>query len=157
MSVYLPNGYRLAFNCDSVVPESVARAKAEAYVKKTGKPVYIPGLGVIGGSPAPDPTIGTVSASGADLTGTNLALTVGQASDVTAAFDGDASDVAFKWTIQTGTAVSIVGDSTNRTVKLQGDEEGAATVRCALTSDTASDSPAELTITAAITTALKKS
>ena len=56
MSVYLPNGYRLAFNCDSVVPVSVAKAKAEAYAKKTGKAVYIPGLGVIGGTdPEPEP------------------------------------------------------------------------------------------------------
>lgn len=52
MSVYLPNVYRLAFGCDSVVPESVAKAKAEAYAAKTGKPVYIPGLGQI--SPTPD-------------------------------------------------------------------------------------------------------
>jgi len=45
MSVYLPNGYRLAFNCDSVIPESVAKKKAEAYVAKTGKTIYVPGLG----------------------------------------------------------------------------------------------------------------
>ena len=78
MSVYLPNNYRLAFNCDSVVPESVAKAKAEAYAKKTGKSVYIPGLGIIGGTPpAPDPTIGTLTVTGTDLSGTTVRWTVG--------------------------------------------------------------------------------
>lgn len=57
MSVYLPNNYRLAFGCDSVVPESVARAKAEAYAAKIGKTIYVPGLGEIGGTaPEPEPT-----------------------------------------------------------------------------------------------------
>ena len=61
MSIYLPNGYRLAFNCDSVVSESVAREKAEAYVAKTGETIYVPGLGQFspsggdGGDPDPDP------------------------------------------------------------------------------------------------------
>ena len=44
-SVYLPNGYRLAFNCDSVVPAHVAERKAQAYVERTGKTIYVPGLG----------------------------------------------------------------------------------------------------------------
>ena len=55
-SVYLPNNYRLAFNCDSVVPAHVAETKAKAYAKRTGKTIYVPGLGQITGStPEPDP------------------------------------------------------------------------------------------------------
>ena len=53
MSVYLPNVYRLAFNCDSVVPESVAKAKATAYCDRTGKTIYVPGLGEVSPTPAP--------------------------------------------------------------------------------------------------------
>ena len=52
-SVYLPNGYRLAFNCDSVVPASVATKKAQAYVERKGKTIYVPGLGTF--SPAGPP------------------------------------------------------------------------------------------------------
>ena len=55
-SVYLSNNYRLAFNCDSVVPAHVAETKAKAYAKRTGKTVYVPGLGQVTGSdPEPDP------------------------------------------------------------------------------------------------------
>ena len=53
-SVYLPNGYRLAFNCDSVVPASVATKKAQAYVERTGKTIYVPGLGTFSSTP-PEP------------------------------------------------------------------------------------------------------
>ena len=44
-SVYLSNNYRLAFNCDSVVPAVLAEAKAEAFAQRTGKSFYVPGLG----------------------------------------------------------------------------------------------------------------
>ncbi len=53
-SVYLPTGYRLAFNCDSVVPASVATKKAQAYVERTGKTIYVPGLGTFSSTP-PEP------------------------------------------------------------------------------------------------------
>ena len=159
-SVYLTNNQRQALRTgDSVVPKSVAVVKAKAYADRTGRMIYIDGIGEVFPSnmpdPEPDPEIGDVTASGDDLTGTNLALTVGAESDVTAAFAGDAEDVSFKWTIRSGTAVSIVGDSTNRTVTIQGDEEGGSTVRCDLTSATASDSPQALTITATVASAAK--
>ena len=55
-SVYLSNGYRLAFNCDSVVPAHVAKKKAEAYALRTGKTIYVEGLGTFPQSaPEPDP------------------------------------------------------------------------------------------------------
>ena len=55
-SVYLSNNYRLAFNCDSVVPAHVAETKAQAYAKRTGKTIYVPGLGQFTGStPEPEP------------------------------------------------------------------------------------------------------
>ena len=153
-SVYLPNNYQVAFNCDSVVPAKVAQAKATAYAKRHNRNIYVPGLGHFDGTTPPDPpkdkTIGNVTASGDDLTGTNLALTVGAESTVKAAFDGDAEDVSFKWTIRTGTAVSIKGDSTNRNCVFVGGEEGGASLRCTLTSSTASDSPGEVTITATV-------
>lgn len=56
-SVYLPNGYRLAFNCDAVVPAHVAETKAQAYADRMGKDIYVPGLGHFtpGGEPEPEP------------------------------------------------------------------------------------------------------
>ena len=155
-SVYLPNGYQVAFNCDSVVPAKVAIAKASAYAKRHKRDIYVPGIGHFDkdgkqpGPPAPKTTIGTVTATGDDVTGTNLALAVGAESTVTAAFDGDAEDVSFKWTIRSGIAVSIKGDSTNRNVVFVGGEVGAATLRCNCTSSTASDSPQEVTLTATV-------
>jgi len=159
-SVYLPNGYQIAFNCDSVVPAKVAIAKAGAYAKRHKRDIYVPGLGHFDkdGKPVdptpPDPpkekTIGNVTATGDDLSGTNLAIAVGDESTVTAAFDGDAEDVSFKWTIRSGTAVSIKGDSTNRNVVFVGNAEGAATLRCNCTSSSASDSPQEVTFTATV-------
>lgn len=56
-SVYLPNGYRLAFHCDSVVPATVATKKAQAYVDRYQKTIYVPGLGTFspgGSGPSPD-------------------------------------------------------------------------------------------------------
>ena len=154
MSVYLPNVYRTAFGgLDSVVDDAVAKKAAEAYVAKTGKSVYIPGLGTISGGGSGDPpktTIGTVTGSGDGLADDALALNVGNQTDITAAFSGDATDVSFKWTIRSGVAVSIVGNSTNRTVKLEGAEAGMATIRCTLTSAKSSDSPADLTIGAVV-------
>ena len=151
-SVYLSNNYQVAFNCDSVVPASVAEKKALAYAKRHKRDIYVPGLGHFDGKdPAPPaPTIGNAAAAGVDLSGTNLALNVGVESQVTVAFDGDADDVTYKWAIRTGTAVSIKGDSTKAAVTFVGDEAGAATVRCTLTSATASDSPKEVTITATV-------
>jgi hypothetical protein len=57
-SVYLPNGYRLAFNCDQVVPRHVAETKAQAYAERTGKSFYVPDLGHFtptAGAPDPNP------------------------------------------------------------------------------------------------------
>ena len=55
-SIYLWNAYQLAFNCDSVVPAHVAETKAQAYVERTGKTIYVPGLGNF--SPAGPPPAG---------------------------------------------------------------------------------------------------
>ena len=55
MSIWLPGNYRVAFSLDSVVETHVAQAAAEAYVAKTGKSLYVPGLGVIEPEPEPGP------------------------------------------------------------------------------------------------------
>ena len=147
MSVYLPNVYRLAFNCDSVVPESVAKAKAEAYAKRTGKSVYIPGLGVIGGDgggdpPAdPDKTIGKLTVTGDDLSGTTIRWGNGTDTTLTASFDGDADDVRFKWSIRTGTSAVIKSGAEEATVTITGAETGDSGLLCTLSSNTATDSP----------------
>ena len=151
MSVYLPNGYRLAFNCDSVVPESVAKAKAEAYAAKTGKPVYIPGLGVFGGDPPVAPTIGKLTVTGADLNGTNVRWEAGSDTTLTASFDGDAKDVRFKWSIRTGTSATIKSGAETKTVVITGVEAGDSGLLCTLSSDTASDSPQDKAFACSVT------
>ena len=60
-SIYLTNNQRLVLQCDSVVPKSVAETKAQAYADRTGKSIYIDGIGETA------PTPGTVvGASGTD-------------------------------------------------------------------------------------------
>ena len=57
-SVYLPNGYQVAFNCDAVVPRKRAEILAQAYADRHGKTIYVPDLGQFtpaGSSPEPDP------------------------------------------------------------------------------------------------------
>lgn len=61
MSVYLPNVTRLELGLDSVADKSVVEAAAMAYVLRTGKAIYIPGLGQI--SPAPPVEGGTRTAT----------------------------------------------------------------------------------------------
>ena len=157
-SVYLPNNYQVAFVCDSVVPAHVAITKASAYAKRHKKAIYVPGVGnfdedgnQIYPVPPPDPTtIGTVTGTGDDVNdqGDTVAFDQGKASTVTAAFDGDSKDVTYKWTIRTGGEyISIVGTSTDAAVVIAGDASGGpASIRCKLTSATATDSPKELTM-----------
>lgn len=57
-SVYLPNGYQVAFNCDAVVPRKRAETLAQAYADRHGKEIYVPDLGHFspsGNEPEPDP------------------------------------------------------------------------------------------------------
>ena len=151
-TVYLTNGSRIALGLEGIsdAPQSVVQAAQDAYYKASGVWPYVDGM-PNGSTPAPPKTnIGTVSATGDDLTGTNLAIAVGAESTVTAAFDGDAKDVAFKWVIRSGAAVSIKSGANSAAVTLVGDSAGAASIRCTFTSNTASDSPQEVTITAAV-------
>ena len=159
-SVYLPNNYQIAFSCESVVPAKVAIAKASAYAKRRKRNIYVPGIGhfdedgnqVDPTPPGPDPiviVIGNVTGTGDDVNeaGDNVAFDKGETTTVTAEFDGEAEDVTYKWEIRNGGEnVSIVGDSTQAAVELQGDEGGAASIRCTLTSKTAGDSPKTLTM-----------
>ena len=50
-SIYLTNNQRIALGCDSVVPKSVAADKAQAYADRTGKNIYIDGIGEVGPTP----------------------------------------------------------------------------------------------------------
>ena len=58
-SIYLTNNQRIALQCDSVVPKSVAETKAQAYADRTGKSIYIDGIGETGPTPAPTVTGGS--------------------------------------------------------------------------------------------------
>ena len=156
-SVYLPNNYQIAFSCESVVPAKVAIAKASAYAKRRKRNIYVPGIGHFDEDgnqvdPTPDPepiviTIGNVTGTGDDVNeaGDNVTFDKDATSTVTAEFDGDAEDVTYKWEIRNGgDKISIVGDSTQAAVVLQGDDGGGASIKCELTSGTAEDSPQTL-------------
>ena len=57
-SVYLPNGYQIAFNCDAVVPRKRAKTLAQAYADRHEKDIYVPDLGhfkASGSKPDPKP------------------------------------------------------------------------------------------------------
>ena len=101
-TIFLTNGTRIVLGLEgeSTRTQSVVQAAQDAYFAEHGVWPYVEGMPNKGGSTPPKTTIGTVSVSGAGLTGTNLALTTGTTSDITAAFSGDASDVSFKWTIR---------------------------------------------------------
>ena len=151
--VYLANGIRLALGiAESNAPESVVQAAQDAYHDATGTWPYVQGMpNTPSKAPDPDPkpTIGNVTGTGDDVNeaGDNVAFDKGATSTVTAEFDGDAEDVTYKWEIRTGGEnLSIVGDSTEAAVELQGDDGGSASIRCTLTSGTAGDSPQTLTM-----------
>ena len=154
MSVYLPNVYRTAFGLDSVVDEAVAKKAAEAYVAKTGKSVYIPGLGTITGGGDSDPpatTIGNLTVTGDDLAGTTVRWTNGTETTLTASFDGDAKDVRIKWSIRTGTSAVIKSGAEEATVTITGAETGDSGLLCTLSSDTATDSPQDKAFVCSVT------
>jgi hypothetical protein len=155
MPIYLPNVYRLAFGCDSVVDVAVAKKKAQAYADRTGKEFYVPGLGTIEpgqiGPPAPDTSIGNLTVTGDDLTGNNVALTAGAETTLTAAFDGDDKNVRFKWSIRTGTSAVVKSGSEEATVTLEGVEAGDSALLCTLSSDSASDSPQDKAFVVGVT------
>ena len=51
MSAYVENNLRLKLQCDSVVPLSVLEDKAQKYVDKTKKAMYVPGVGIVEETP----------------------------------------------------------------------------------------------------------
>ena len=164
-SVYLPNNYQIAFNCESVVPATVAIAKASAYAKRRKRNIYVPGIGhfdedgnqVDPTPPDPEPivkSIGNVTATGDDLNeaGDTVIFNQGEESTVTAEFDGKVTDATYKWTVRSGNEfVSISGSSDLKTVTLSGDAGGLGTVRCTVSSITASDSPKQVTLGVTVT------
>ena len=108
-----------------------------------------------GMNPGPQPIekkIGNVTATGPDVTGTNVQLAKEATTVITAAIDGDADDATYKWTVRSGNEyVSISGSSDLKAVTLSGDAGGLATVRCTVSSVTASDSPQQVTLSVTVT------
>ena len=153
--VFLTNGSRLALGLvgPSDRPMSVVQTAQEAYYAANGTWPYVDGMPNEIPPPPPEPTtIGTVSAAGDDVTGTNLAIAAGGTSVVTASIDGDADDATYKWTVRSGTEyVSINGSDDLPAVTLNGVAAGLATVRCTVKSVTASDSPQQVTLSATVT------
>ena len=154
-TVYLTNGTRTALLLEgpSSVPQSIVKTAQDAYYAAHGIWVYVEGMPNELPPPPPDPTtIGTVSASGPDVTGTNLSIAAGGTSVVTASIDGDADDATYKWTVRSGAEyVSIDGSDDLPAVTLNGVAGGLATVRCTVKSLTASDSPQQVTLSATVT------
>lgn len=59
MSAYVENNLRLKLHCDQVVPLSVLKSKAQDYVDKVDKAMYVPGVGEV--TPTVDVKSGTMS------------------------------------------------------------------------------------------------
>ena len=156
-TIYLTNGTRNALGLEGIsdAPQSVVQAAQDAYYVEFNVWPYVDGMpNTPGKAPDPDPptNIGTVTASGKDLIGTNVTIQKDATSKVSVAFDGTAADATYKWNIRTGGEfLAIVGSSTKAEVELQGLGGGGATFRCTVTSPKSSDSPKEVTLTATIT------
>ena len=102
-------------------------------------------------APPPLPTIGTVTATGPDLTGTNVELAKDSTTEITAAIDGDVTDATYRWKVRSGDEfVSISGSSDLKHVTLLGVAGGLGTVRCTVSSVTASDSPQQITLSVTV-------
>ena len=157
-SIYLSNTLRAKLVLNSVEPAHRVLDKAEAYAARTGKMIYVPGLGEIGGTPPKPlvkPTIGVVS-----ITGTT-AVETGSATDVSVQFDGKAADVVYDWRTSS-TEIAIVGAKNAMTVQVSGVAAGTGKLTVTLTSATATDSPkaAETDVTVtdpAVKTAARRS
>ena len=145
-TIYLTNGTRIVLGLEgeSTRAASVVQAAQEAYFAKTGVWPDVDGMPNTEGTPpgpSPDPTIGTLTVTGDDLSGNTVRWTVGNDTSLTASFDGDAKDVRFKWSIRTGTSAVIKSGDEEATVVIEGAEAGDSGLLCTLSSDTASDSP----------------
>jgi len=150
-SLYLTNNLRTMLNLNSVEPAHRVQTVAEAWAARTGKMVYIQGLGEIGGTPPPPAkTLGTVSITGSGISGGAVALTTGDTLDMTAGISGDATDTAFAWTVRSGDCVSFTTGKNTSTETIDSTKAGAATLRCTFTA-TASDSPKEATLSVVVT------
>lgn len=107
-----------------------------------------------GANPGPEPVekrIGNVTATGPDVTGTNVELEKEATTTITAAIDGDATDATYKWTVRSGNEfVTISGSSDLKAVTLSGVAGGLGTVRCTVSSLSASDSPKNVTLSVTV-------
>jgi len=134
-SIYLTNNLRTTLNLNSVEPAHRVQKVAEAWAARTGKMIYIQGLGEIGGTPPPPaPTIGTVKVDGT----TNIET--GSASYLSCVCSGNATDLVYRWSTGCG-SIAIVGPKTAMTVQVSGISAttGNCWLLCAVTSATASD------------------
>jgi hypothetical protein len=153
-SIFLTNGTRieLGLEGESTRPASVVQAAQDAYFAATGVWPYVDGMPNTGSTPpAPDTTIGTLTVTGDDLTGTNVRFSAGAETTLTADFDGDDKNVRFKWSIRTGTSAVVKSGAETKTVTLEGIEAGDSGLLCSLSSDTASDSPQDGVFVVAVT------
>ena len=131
-SIYLTNNLRTTLNLNSVEPAHRVQTKAEEWAARTGKMVYIQGLGEIGGTPPT--TIGTVSISG------TTDIETGSASEFSCVFTGDCTDAVYRWSTNSSN-IAIVGTKTSQTVQVSGVAAtgGNCFLMCTVTSASATD------------------
>ena len=141
-SIYLTNNLRTMLNLNSVEPAHRVQTKAEEWAARTGKMVYIQGLGEIGGTPPT--TIGTVSISG------TTEIETGSASELSCVCSGDATDLVYRWSTNSAN-IAIVGPKSDMTVQVSGVSatSGNCWLLCTVSSATATDgsATAEIKIT----------
>lgn len=89
-------------------------------------------------------TIGTVTISG------TLDVETGAATDLSATFSGDATDVTFKW-YSDATNIAAPNPKTLAATKVTGIAEGTASISCTLSSLTASDTSKSKSVSVTVT------
>ena len=143
-SIYLTNNLRTTLNLNSVEPAHRVQTVAEAWAARTGKMVYIQGLGEIGGTPPT--TIGTVSIDG------TTDIETGSASEFSCVFTGDCTDPVYRWSTNSAN-IAIVGTKTSKTVQVSGvaATSGNCFLLCAVSSKTATDGSGDAQIKISVT------
>ena len=98
--------------------------------------------------------IGNVTASGDGISDDAAEIEISATLEITAEYDGDATDVVYQWSYTSGEtpAIKFNGATNKANATIQGQAEGEASVTCELTSANSDDSPQSATVTVTVTT-----
>ena len=98
--------------------------------------------------------IGNVTATGDGISDDAAEIEISATLEITAEYDGDATDVIYEWSYVSGDppAIKFNGAKNKANATIQGQAEGEASITCKLTSAKSDDSPQSVTVTVTVTT-----